>query len=294
MLDGGPLLHRRAGGDDPDHRHQRRADRDLAPLVVARRAPPAARRLRRLHPQLPHALVHDRVLLGDRDGADHPRARPTSWATSTASARCSRSRSRTSRSWRCASRTRPRDRPYRAPWNVNWQRQAGAADRGARRDRDRRRLRLGGRPPHRGADRRYRLDGRRDGRLLPLPPPPGARPARRRTGSSARSGRSASSRSPTARRWCRSSAPTSAPRRWRARRSWSARTPRSRPSTCSRSRGSCRSTGDWRRRSAGPPRARGRAPAGQASPAQGALQADPHPQPRRARSSTRPRSAART
>ena len=31
-----------AGGDDPDHRHQRRADRDLAAVVVARRAPPAA------------------------------------------------------------------------------------------------------------------------------------------------------------------------------------------------------------------------------------------------------------
>ena len=45
MRDGGPLLHRSARGDDPDHRHQRGADRDLAPLVVARRAPPAARGL---------------------------------------------------------------------------------------------------------------------------------------------------------------------------------------------------------------------------------------------------------
>ena len=33
-----------AGGDDPVHRHQRRPDRDLAPVVVARRAPPAAAR----------------------------------------------------------------------------------------------------------------------------------------------------------------------------------------------------------------------------------------------------------
>ena len=45
-----PLLRRRPGGDDPADRHQRRADRDLAPVVVAGRAPPAPRVFSRLHP----------------------------------------------------------------------------------------------------------------------------------------------------------------------------------------------------------------------------------------------------
>ena len=129
-------------------------------------------------------------------------------------------------------------------------RQAGPADRGARRDRHRGRLRLGGRPPHGGQDRRNRLDDRRDDRLLPLPPPPGARPEEGSTGSRARSGRSASSRSPTTRRWCRSSARASTTRRWRAQPSWSAPMRRWRPSTCSRCRASFRWTADSRRRSA--------------------------------------------
>ena len=41
-----PLLRRRPGGDDPADRDQRRDDRHLAALLVAGRAPPAARRLR--------------------------------------------------------------------------------------------------------------------------------------------------------------------------------------------------------------------------------------------------------
>ena len=55
----------------------------------------------KLHPRYQHALVHDRLLLGDRDRCSCCRATPTSSATSTASARCSRSRSPTSRSSRC-------------------------------------------------------------------------------------------------------------------------------------------------------------------------------------------------
>jgi APA family basic amino acid/polyamine antiporter len=61
-----PLLRRRPRRDDPLHRHQRGNDRHLAALLVARRAPPAARRLRPPAPQVPHALVHDPLLLGDR------------------------------------------------------------------------------------------------------------------------------------------------------------------------------------------------------------------------------------
>ena len=85
-----------------------------------------------------------------------------------------------------------RDRPYRAPWNVELARQAGPDDGGARRDRNRRRLRLGRRAPPGGPDRRYRLDDRRDGRLLPLPPPPGTRSAKAVPDPAPRAARSAS------------------------------------------------------------------------------------------------------
>ena len=53
--DRSPLLHRHPRGDDPDHRHERGADRDLAPLLVARRAPPASRCLLPAPSPLPHA-----------------------------------------------------------------------------------------------------------------------------------------------------------------------------------------------------------------------------------------------
>ncbi len=46
-----PLLRRDPRGDDPVHRHERRADRDLAPLLVARRAPPAPGDLRPAAPR---------------------------------------------------------------------------------------------------------------------------------------------------------------------------------------------------------------------------------------------------
>ena len=46
-----PLLRGHPRGDDPLHRHQRRADRDLAAVVVARRAPAAPRIFARLHPK---------------------------------------------------------------------------------------------------------------------------------------------------------------------------------------------------------------------------------------------------
>ena len=72
--DGAPLLRRRAGRDDSRDRDERRPDRDLTPVVVARGAPPAPRHLRAPAPPLPDALVHDRVLLGHRDRAAHPGA----------------------------------------------------------------------------------------------------------------------------------------------------------------------------------------------------------------------------
>ena len=59
-------LRRRARRDDPVHRHERRPDRDLAAVVVAVRAPPAAEPLLPAAPDVPHAVVHDRVLLDPR------------------------------------------------------------------------------------------------------------------------------------------------------------------------------------------------------------------------------------
>ena len=57
--------------DDPVHRHQRRADRDLAAVVVAGRAPSAAGDLFAAASALPDAVVHDHHVLGDcRDRAD--------------------------------------------------------------------------------------------------------------------------------------------------------------------------------------------------------------------------------
>ena len=56
------LLRGGARGDDPVHRHERRADRHLPALVVALRAPPASLDLLPAAPALPDALVHDRRL----------------------------------------------------------------------------------------------------------------------------------------------------------------------------------------------------------------------------------------
>ncbi len=62
----------------------------------------------------------------------------------------------------------------------------------------------------------------------------GIDPAGPAAGAPSRSVRWASSRSPTARPWCRSSAPTSTPTRCAVPRPWSIQMPSSRPSTCSR------------------------------------------------------------
>ena len=78
------LLRRRPGRDDPVHRDERRADRHLAALVVARRAPPAAARSSRaLHPRYRTPCVHDRLSSRSSRRCCSSRARPTSSATST-------------------------------------------------------------------------------------------------------------------------------------------------------------------------------------------------------------------
>ena len=64
------VLRRHARRDDPVHRHQRGHDRHLAAVVVAGRAPPAAGDLLPAAPEVPHAVVHARVLLGARRRAD--------------------------------------------------------------------------------------------------------------------------------------------------------------------------------------------------------------------------------
>ncbi len=69
-----PLLRRDPGGDDPVHRHQRRADRDLAAVLVAGRAPSAPGDLRPAAPPPPDAVVHDPGVLRDRGDPAHPRA----------------------------------------------------------------------------------------------------------------------------------------------------------------------------------------------------------------------------
>ena len=112
--------------------------------------------------------------------------------------------------------------------------QRGPAHRGDRRARDRRRLRLRGRPAPGGADHRHGLDGGRARRLPPLPPQARARPARAEPGAAPAAPASGSSRSPTSRRWCPCSAPTSTRTRCTGPRRWSTPTPSSRPSTCSR------------------------------------------------------------
>ena len=74
-----PVLRRHARRDDPVHRDQRRHDRHLAAVVVAGRAPPAAEPVLAAAPEVPHAVVHDRLLLAARRRADplrqHQRAR---------------------------------------------------------------------------------------------------------------------------------------------------------------------------------------------------------------------------
>ena len=65
-----PVLRRPARRDDPVHRDQRGHDRHLATVVVAGRAPPAAAAVLPAAPEVPHTLVHARVLLAVRLCAD--------------------------------------------------------------------------------------------------------------------------------------------------------------------------------------------------------------------------------
>ena len=103
---------------------------------------------------------------------------------------------------------------------------------------------------------------------------------RRHTGCAVPSGRSTSSRSPTTRRWCRSSGPSVDTDAMAARGRWSTPMRRSRPfyvlkvprAAAARRRAS-------RGGARGPPRARGGTPAGQGRRLQGALPADPGAQP---------------
>ena len=128
-------------------------------------------------------------------------------------------------------------------------RPAAAGDGGGGRPGDVRGVVLGDGAPRRRPLRRDRLDARRARavRRLPAPgghgshePPPDRPPG---------SGRRSSSSSTTARRWCRSSGPTSTRRRCGRRRSSSAKGRSSRRCTCSGCRTSSRSTPGSRRRS---------------------------------------------
>ena len=117
--DGRPLLRRRARGDDPADRDQRRDDRHLAPLLVAGRAPAAARRLRHAAPALPHPLVHDPLLLGDRGVLVLPGN--TNFLGNLYSFGAMLSFTIAHLSIIALRRREPdRYRPYRAPWNVRW------------------------------------------------------------------------------------------------------------------------------------------------------------------------------
>ena len=107
-------------------------------------------------------------------------------------------------------------RPYRMPWNVRIRGKRHPAQRRARRHRDLRRLGVRRGPPRRGPARGHSLDGPRHDGLRPLPPSPRnqrvGRPHDRARATTAWTSRSW----PTGRRWCRSSAPTSAPRAMRS------------------------------------------------------------------------------
>ena len=204
------VLRRPARRDDPVHRHQRGPDRHLAPVVVAGRAPPAAGGLRAPAPALPHAVVHDRLLLGLRGAADLS-ATPTSSATSTRSARCCRSRPPTPPS--SAAHHPPRSRAA-LPDAVERAHPRGGS-RSPRSSGASARRRLGRRrgAAPRGAVRRHPVDGGRHGRLLHLPPRAGPQPRQGVPHRARPSARPTSRSSSTAPRSCRSSATTSAPQR---------------------------------------------------------------------------------
>ena len=152
-------------------------DRDLAAVVVAVRAPPAAAALLAAALPLPHAVVHAHLLLAAREHADHLRQhRSARQPLLVRRDALVHDRARGDRE--AARRATPTaSAPTGSPWGV---RIRGARDPDDRRDRrDRHVRRLGGRDgaAHRGALRRHPLDDRRHGRLLLLPQAPGPRPA---------------------------------------------------------------------------------------------------------------------
>ena len=155
-----PLLRRRAGGDDPVHRHQRGADRDLAALVVAGRAPAAADDLLASAPSPPDAVVHDRGVLGVRgDPADPGQDRFPRQPLLVRRDAVVHDRPR--RGDRVADQgSRPRAAlPDRGEHPLPGRRDPG--ERGDRRARHVRGLDLGPRAPRRRALRRHRVDGGR-------------------------------------------------------------------------------------------------------------------------------------
>ena len=159
-----PLLRRRAGGDDPVHRHQRRADRDLAAVVVAGRAPAAAGDLLAAAPAPPDAVVHDRGVLGVRgDPADPGQDRLPRQPLLVRRDAVVHDRAR--RGDRAADQgSRPRAAlPDRGEHPRPGRRDPG--ERGDRRDRHVRGLGLGARAARRRALRRHRVDGGRADRL---------------------------------------------------------------------------------------------------------------------------------
>ena len=113
-----------------------------------------------LHPTLPHAVVHDRVLLDPRGPADPPRRDRRCSATSTRSARCCRSRPPTSAVVALRIKDPDRERPYRMPWNVRIRGRQIPMTAVLGGDRHVRRVGRGRRAAPRGAARRHPLDGR--------------------------------------------------------------------------------------------------------------------------------------
>ena len=193
-------------------------DRHLAPVVVAGRAPPAAEPLLAPAPALPHAVVHDRVLLDPRGAAD-PAGRNHAARQPLLVRRDAVVHDRARRGRRAAlQRPRPRA-PLPDAVERAHPRAPDPADGGARSDRHVRGVVRGRRPARRGAHDRDPLDAPGDGRLLRLSPPSGPRPAQALPHRAPRALRPTSRSSATGRRSCRSSATTSAPPRSAARRS---------------------------------------------------------------------------
>ncbi len=201
----------RPRGDDPVHRDQRRHDRDLAAVVVAGGAPPAAEAVRLAAPALPHAVVHADLLLGSRVHADHLREHRS--ARQPVLVRGDAVVHDGPRGDHRAAREGPRSRAsLRRPVGRPHPRRRDPADGGDRGDRHVRRLDRRDRPAQRGPRRRHPLDDRRDGGATSTTATARASTRASPTGCRGRSAPTTSRSSSTARRSCRSSATTSAPR----------------------------------------------------------------------------------